>query len=126
MLLMSTRLEQVYPDVAARLQALPSDRQSRLVQQVALDAARSTGLPAPPPGRDLAEWSDAVDSQGWSRDAEGEWRQAEDDFARARAAAALCHASQTPSRTDAAEDSLYESTAALGLDAVVEQLDPGM
>lgn len=126
MLLMSTRLEQVYPDVAARLQALPSDRQSRLVQQVALDAARSTGLPAPPPGRDLGEWSDAVDSQGWSRDAEGEWRQAEDDFARARAAAALCHASQTPSRTDAAEDSLYESSAALGLDAVVEQLDPGM
>ena len=84
---MSTRLEQVYPDVAAGLQALPLDRQSRLVQQVALDAARSTGLPAPPPGRDLAEWSDALDSQGWS---------------------------------------LYESIAALGLDAMAEQLGPAM
>ena len=63
-----------------------------------------------------------MDSRGWSRDAEGEWRQSEDDFARARAASALRHAADAGSREGAAEDSLYESIAALGPDVVRQRL----
>ena len=73
-----------------------------------------------------SKWRSMRPGARWSRDAEGEWRQAEDDFARARAAAALCHAAQARSRAGAAEDSLYESIAALGLDAMAEQLGPAM
>jgi len=124
MVLMSTRLEQVYPDVAAWLQELPRDRRSALVQQLAEDAAQSTGLSVPPHGTDLVEWSAAVDSRGWSRDAEGEWRQAPGDFARARAACALRHALRADAHAGA-EDSLYESIAALGIDAVRKELGLG-
>ena len=124
MLLMSTRLEQIHPDVAAWLQELPRERQSALVQQLAVDAARVTGLSVPPHGTDLVEWSAAVDSRGWSQDSEGEWRQDPSDFARARAASALRDAFHADAQA-AAEDSLYESIAALGLDAVRRELGLG-
>lgn len=120
---MGTRLEQVYPEVAALLQALPSQRQSELVHQFALDALAASGVAPPPAGSDLAEWADAQDSKGWTRDAAGEWRQAEDDFARARAAFALQHAADAGARSGAAQESLYESIAALGIDVVREKLD---
>jgi hypothetical protein len=124
MLLVSTRLEQVHPDVAARFRSLSLDRQSELVRRVALEAVRKTNLSAPPRGTDLTEWSAALDSRGWSRDAEGELVQDEADFARARASFALRDATTGGSRTDAAEDSLYESIAALGLDVVRDLLGP--
>lgn len=124
MLIVSTRLEQVHPDVAARFRSLSPDRQSELVGRIALEAVRKTDLSLPPRETDLTAWSAAVDSQGWSRDAEGEPLQDESDFARARAAFALRDATEGNSRADAAEDSLYESIAALGLDVVRDLLGP--
>ncbi|MEO6410988.1 MAG: hypothetical protein ABIO48_00250 [Pedococcus sp.] len=121
---MSTRLEQVHPDVTARFRSVPPDLQRELVRHVALEAVRKTGLSVPPEGTDLTEWSTALDSRGWSLDAEGEPLQAEADFARARAAFALRDATLGGSRTDAAEDCLYESIAALRLDVVRELLGP--
>ena len=115
-------MRQVFPDVAALLNVLPPQRQAQLVRQLALEALHRAGGEAPPPGDDLAEWSDAMDTRGWSRDAEGEWRQSEDDFTRARAAFALRHAADAGSREGAAEDSLYECIAALGPDVVQERL----
>lgn len=120
---MSTRLAQVYPQVAALFQSLPSQRQSEFVHQLALDALAAAGVAPPPAGSDLAEWADAQDSKGWTRDAEGEWRQDEGAFACARAAFALHQAADAGSRAGAAQESLYESIAALGIDVVREKLD---
>ena len=119
--LMTSRLEQQYPDIAAWLRALPADQGSELVRRVALHAARSTGLSVPDEGTDLEAWSAALDAQGWTQDPDGDWRQDESDFARARAGTALRHAAEATATASIAE-SLYESIAALGLNAVREEL----
>ena len=119
---MSTRLEQVHPYVSAWFRSHSPDRQSELARRAAEQAVGSTGLSVPPGDVDLAEWAAEVDARGWSSDAAGEPRQDEADFARARAAFALRDAMTAGSRTEALEDSLYESIAALGLDAVQDVL----
>lgn len=120
MLIVSPRLEQVHPDLAADVRSLSPDRQLELASRVALEAARRTGLATPPRGSDLEQWSADLDQRGWARDASGEPTQDAGDFARARAACALRNAATAKSRTDAVEDSLYESIAAMGLDVVRE------
>lgn len=115
-----SRLGQTHPQIDAWLAALPRAEQLRAAAQVARLAAHRAGLPAPPPDVDLATWADEVDARGWERDAAGEWQQDEDDFARARAAAARRDAATD--RPDAAADAVYEAVAALGADAVRREL----
>ena len=118
----STRLQQVHPDVSAWFRSHSSDRQAALARRAAEQSVESTGQSVPSGDVDLVEWAEEVDARGWSSDAAGEPRQDETDFARARAAFALRDALTAGSRTEALEDSLYESIAALGLDAVQDLL----
>ena len=122
----TTRLGQQYPEIAAGLRELAPDEQSDIVQRLAHLAAEASDLPLPPDDSALAEWSTALDSRGWTRDAEGEWRQSEGDFSRARAAAAVRLAADAGTATNV-EDSLYETIAVLGLGPVrdVIGLGPG-
>lgn len=117
---MVTRLERTYPNVAARLASLGPERRSAVVRQLSQLAAARTGLGSPTAGTDLQAWADEIDSRGWSQDSAGGWRQDEANFARARAAFAIRDAAEFDVRIDAAADSVYESIAALGIDAVSE------
>ncbi|WP_392542995.1 hypothetical protein [Oryzobacter telluris] len=118
---MTTRLEQQYPRVAAWLRTVPQGQQAELVRRLALHAARSAGLAVPDEGTDLVEWSAALDERGWTQDDDGDWSQAPSDFVRARAASAVRHAAGATSATNT-DESLYESIAALGIDAVRAEL----
>lgn len=118
---MTTRLEQQYPDVAAWLRRLPVDEQSEVVRRLAHHAARRTDLTVPDEGAELDAWSEALDSRGWTRDPGGDWHQDEGGFARARAASAVRLAAD-PTTVTSPDESVYETIAALGLDAVREEL----
>lgn len=121
---MTTRLGQQYPEIAAGLRELAFDEQSEVVQRLARLAAERSHLSLPSDDSTLVDWSAALDSRGWTRDAEGEWRQSEGDFARARAAEAVRLAIDASTATNV-EDSLYESIAVLGLDPVRDALGLG-
>lgn len=110
----------MYPSVAAWLASLLPERRSAVVRELSRLAAARSGLGLPTPGTNVQAWADEVDSRGWSEDGTGGWRQDEAHFVRARAASAIRDAAELDGRFDAAADSLYESIAALGIDAVLE------
>lgn len=114
MSLVPTRLDQTHPELAARWAALTADRQVDAARGLALEAANRTGLALPPSGTDLTAWSQELDDRGWAQDAVGTWEQAPDDFARARAAAALRDAELVVERPEAAADAVYEAVTVLG------------
>lgn len=118
MALVPTRLEQTHPELAAWWAVLPPDERVGAAHRLAVEAANRTGLTLPPSGTDLAAWAQQLDDRGWSQDADGTWEQAPDDFARARAAAAVRDAGLAVERPEAAADAVYEAVTVLGDRAV--------
>lgn len=118
MALVPTRLEQTHPDLAARWAALAPDEQVDAAQRLAVEVASRTGLALPPSGADLADWAQQLDDRGWTQEVDGAWGQAPDDFARARAAAAVRDAERALERPEAAADAVYEAVTVLGDSAV--------
>lgn len=118
MALVPTRLEQTHPELAARWAALPPDERVGAAHRLAVEAANRTGLTLPPSGTDLVAWAPELDDHGWTQDADGTWEQAPDDFARARAAAAVRDAGLAVERPEAAADAVYEAVTVLGDSAV--------
>jgi hypothetical protein len=119
----ATRLRAQFPDLAEALHALSNDERAGLVQRVAFDAARVTGLLVPEGSiAEIEEWAAEVDGSGWTTDSTGEPVQDQASFARARAAFAVRDARVARERPAVAAESLYESVMAIGLHAVEARL----